>query len=375
MTDRPLSHIPPAGAVGEGGAPYEEAGPVGEQQPGPGNGGAVNEAPAVTPGPGNGSPSEPADDPWASRPDLGQEPDQGYESPEDSAYDGAYDDVVEDHGYAAYEDGDEDVSYDGPYEQSFEEPEEQAYGGPQRRHSGNSLTRRRRRRRFVAALGVVVTVLVVVGIVGFIRVSHDIHPTGHPGRAVSVSIPNGASTAKIGDELAKAGVIHGPLVFELYVKLEGAGPLMPGTYRLGHEPALFQRGVLARKGPAACYRQARGAGGLYHPPDCRRGGPPSGDRHLVPGLHGGGYQWPGPFALRASEHQQPGGFPVPRHLPGPERGNGRRPGPVHGGHLRPLRLSARPDRKKRHCCTTARTRSSKWRRSSSGKRSSNLTEA
>ena len=113
VTDRPLSHIPPAGAVGEGGAPYEEAGPVDEQQPGLDNGGAVNEAPAVTPGPGNGSPGEQADDPWASGPDLGQEPDQGYENPEDSAYDGAYDDVVEDHGYAAYEDEDEDEEGDG----------------------------------------------------------------------------------------------------------------------------------------------------------------------------------------------------------------------------------------------------------------------
>ncbi len=30
--------------------------PVDEQRPGPDNGGAVNEAPAVTPGPGNGTP-------------------------------------------------------------------------------------------------------------------------------------------------------------------------------------------------------------------------------------------------------------------------------------------------------------------------------
>jgi UPF0755 protein len=251
VTDRPLSHIPPAGAVGEGGAPYEEAGPVDEQQPALDNGGAVNEAPAVVPGPGNGSPSQQADDPWASGPDLGQEPDQGHESPEDSAYDGAYDDVDEDHGYAAYgdEERDEDVSHDGPYEQSFEEPEEQAYGGPPRRHSGSSLTRRRRRRRFVSALGVVVAVLVVIGIVGFIRVSHDIHPSGHPGRAVSVSIPNGASTAKIGDELAKAGVIHGPLVFDLYVKLEGAGPLMPGAYRLATNQPYSSVVYSLEKGP------------------------------------------------------------------------------------------------------------------------------
>ena len=60
VTDRPLSHIPPAGAVGQEGAPYEEAGPVDEQPPGLDNGGAVNEALAVTPGPGDGGPGEQA---------------------------------------------------------------------------------------------------------------------------------------------------------------------------------------------------------------------------------------------------------------------------------------------------------------------------
>jgi UPF0755 protein len=260
VTDRPLSHIPPAGAVGQEGAPYEEAGPVDQPPPALDNGGAVNEALAVTPGPGdggpgNGGPGEQVAALWGIGPDPAQEPEQDYENPEDGGYDGAYDDVVEDHGYAAYqdegEDGDGDVSYDGPYERSFEDPEEQAYGGPGRRHSGSSLTRRRRRRRFVAALGVVVAVLVVIGIVGFIRVSHDIHPSGHPGRAVSVSIPNGASTAKIGDELAKAGVIHGPLVFELYVKLEGAGPLMPGTYRLATNQPYSSVVFSLEKGPPA----------------------------------------------------------------------------------------------------------------------------
>jgi UPF0755 protein len=262
VTDRPPSHIPSAEAVGEGGAPSIE-GAVDQPEPGPGNGGVVDDVTDVTSGAGhggsghggsgNGGPGELAAAPWGPGPDLGQDPGQDYEVPEDGGYDGtydgAYDDAVEGHGYAMYEDGDEDASYDGSYEQSFEEPEEQVYDAPPRRRSGSSETRRRRRRRFVVGLGVVVAVLVVIGIVGFIRVSHDIHPTGEPGHAVSVSIPNGASTAKIGDELAKAGVIHGPLVFELYVKLEGAGPFMPGTYRLATNQPYSSVVYSLEKGP------------------------------------------------------------------------------------------------------------------------------
>ena len=92
-------------------------------------------------------------------------------------------------------------------------------------------------------------VLVIIGIVGFIKVSHDIHPTGTPGRPVNVSIPAGASTGKIGDVLAKAGVIHGPLVFELYVKMEGAGPLMPGTYRMATNEPYSSAVYALEKGP------------------------------------------------------------------------------------------------------------------------------
>ena len=103
--------------------------------------------------------------------------------------------------------------------------------------------------RLAAIGGVIVAALVVIGIVGFINVSHDIHPTGQAGHAVSVSIPNGASTSKIGDLLAKDGVIHGPLVFELYVKLEGAGPLMPGTYHLATNQPYASVVSTLEKGP------------------------------------------------------------------------------------------------------------------------------
>ncbi|HXW79737.1 MAG TPA: endolytic transglycosylase MltG [Acidimicrobiales bacterium] len=98
--------------------------------------------------------------------------------------------------------------------------------------TGGESRRRQRRRRWTLAACVVAVAVVVVGVVGYVRVSHDINPGGRPGRAVTVAIPSGASTHKIAELLAGAGVIHGADVFELYTKLEGAGALLPGTYRL-----------------------------------------------------------------------------------------------------------------------------------------------
>jgi UPF0755 protein len=97
---------------------------------------------------------------------------------------------------------------------------------------GGQSRRRRRRRRWTIGACAVAVAVVIVGVVGYVRVSHDINPGGGPGGAVTVAIPAGASTHKIADVLAKAGVIHGADVFELYTKLEGAGALLPGTYRL-----------------------------------------------------------------------------------------------------------------------------------------------
>jgi UPF0755 protein len=186
------------------------------------------------------------------------EPEDANGAYEDGRYEGAHDDADASDADASDADASEADAYeastyeasayeDGAYDEAYDEQdqdrlpgdldEDQLYEGGQHRRSGTSRTRRLRRRRLAAAAGIIVAVLVVLGVVGFINVSHDIHPTGKPGHVVTVSIPSGASTAKIGDLLAKAGVIHGPLVFELYVKLEGAGSLMPGTYHLAtNEP-------------------------------------------------------------------------------------------------------------------------------------------
>ncbi len=119
---------------------------------------------------------------------------------------------------------------------------------PAARGPGQSR-RKVHRRRWALAACVVAVAMVVVGVVGYIRVSHDINPTGPPGRSATVVIPAGASTHQIADLLAKAGVIHGADVFELYTKLEGAGALLPGTYHLPTNQAYSSALSALQNGP------------------------------------------------------------------------------------------------------------------------------
>lgn len=112
-------------------------------------------------------------------------------------------------------------------------------------------TPRRRRRRLLAALLVVLVALVVVGVVGFVHVSDEINPPGKPGHMVSVIVPAKASAHEVADLLAKKGVIHGPTVFEIYLKLKGAGAMLPGTYQMATNEAYSTALYILEKGPVA----------------------------------------------------------------------------------------------------------------------------
>ena len=103
---------------------------------------------------------------------------------------------------------------------------------------GHRRPRQQRQRRsghhhpvLVALAAVVVVVLLAAGGT-LLWARAQISPGGRPGGDVTVSIPNGASTVRIGRILATAGVIHAPDLFALYVRVEGLGVLYPGTYRL-----------------------------------------------------------------------------------------------------------------------------------------------
>ncbi|HET9058304.1 MAG TPA: endolytic transglycosylase MltG [Acidimicrobiales bacterium] len=132
----------------------------------------------------------------------------------------------------------EDLGYHEDDEAGYADTDEAGYGHitdevPVATLQTSKRQARRRSRRVTTVLLALLAVVVLVGIVGFFRVSSDINPGGKPGPVVTVYIPKGSSTADIGTILSRHKVIHGgSTVFEAYVKLSGAGPLLAGTYRL-----------------------------------------------------------------------------------------------------------------------------------------------
>ena len=102
--------------------------------------------------------------------------------------------------------------------------------------------RRRRHPVLIALLAIGVIVAVILG-GGILWSLHQLNPGGKLGRRVTVRIRAGESTQAIGDALVQAGVIHGNgSLFRYYVKLQGAGPLLPGRYRLAKNES-YQRVV------------------------------------------------------------------------------------------------------------------------------------
>ena len=88
----------------------------------------------------------------------------------------------------------------------------------------------RPRRRWPRVVGVVAALILTVLALGGLWVEHQFNPSGPVGPAVDLTIPPGASTRAISNELARAGVISHPLLFLVYLKLHGAAPLRSGTY-------------------------------------------------------------------------------------------------------------------------------------------------
>jgi UPF0755 protein len=88
----------------------------------------------------------------------------------------------------------------------------------------------RRWPRWLTLLAIVVAIGLLASAGGILWVRRQVDPTGPPGAAVQVTIPKGASTATIASLLGRQHVIHSPSLFRYYVKLKGAGPLLPGKY-------------------------------------------------------------------------------------------------------------------------------------------------
>ena len=133
------------------------------------------------------------------------------------------------------------------------EYEEEGWEEEDHHHLDVTASRRRRglhRHPVLAAfLGIALIVILLAG-AGVLWAAHQIYPSGHLGPKVLVTIPVGASTDQIGDDLAHAGIIHSGGLFRYYQKVEGGGgPLLPGTYLLAKNESYDQVITTLQAGP------------------------------------------------------------------------------------------------------------------------------
>jgi UPF0755 protein len=164
---------------------------------------------------------------------------EGYEETEGYEAEGEYEETE---GYEPEGDYKAEGEYATSYDEEGAGPGTEDLGAP-------PVVLGRRRHRVLKVVGALVVVLFVAGLLGFVHISNEVNPPGKPGRTVTVVVPPGASTMQIADLLAKAGVIHGPTVFEVYLKIEAAGSLLPGTYHLATNEPYSKAAAALENGP------------------------------------------------------------------------------------------------------------------------------
>ncbi len=96
---------------------------------------------------------------------------------------------------------------------------------------------RRRGRRPRVLLGVVITLLVLLGACG-VWVQRQIDPPGSPGEVRTVTVPEGASSSAIGDLLEREGIISSAFVWDWYLRISGGGPFQAGDYQLAPDSSM-----------------------------------------------------------------------------------------------------------------------------------------
>ena len=111
----------------------------------------------------------------------------------------------------------------------------------------------RQPRRWLRVLLGVVAVGLVVFLVAAFWVYRKIDPAGDPGAQVSIEIPRGSSTARIGELLAAADVVTDARIFRIYTRVDGSGPWQAGTYVFRVNSSMDEAITVLDGGPQISY--------------------------------------------------------------------------------------------------------------------------
>jgi UPF0755 protein len=113
----------------------------------------------------------------------------------------------------------------------------------------------RKRRPWVLVLLVLLAAIVVAGVLAVGWVRHQIDPGGRPGELVTLDIPRGSSSGRIGTMLHDKGVIGSTTVWRYYVKARGAGPFQAGTYSFRRNDSMGHAIDVLDQGPKLSFER------------------------------------------------------------------------------------------------------------------------
>lgn len=121
--------------------------------------------------------------------------------------------------------------------------------------------RRRRRRALLIVLFVLVIPLVLAALA--VRWWQDALDGGPPGAEVRIEVPKGASVARIGNELADAGVTKSSFAFQLYARIGNHRDFAAGRYVLRENMGVRDAVKTLEKGPIVTDRTLTIVPGLW----------------------------------------------------------------------------------------------------------------
>ncbi|MFN0027420.1 MAG: endolytic transglycosylase MltG [Acidimicrobiales bacterium] len=99
-------------------------------------------------------------------------------------------------------------------------------------------------------LGLLIKLVVIAGLAGGVWWGYQqVNPSGEPGEALVVEIPDGVGSAGIAEVLDDAGVVSNSRLFQEYLRFKSKGVIGAGSYRVQKNMALWEALDVLAAGP------------------------------------------------------------------------------------------------------------------------------